>query len=112
MFMRAGFRALWPAIALAATRVVLADPAVEHSRGCEVASLQEVRSLADRLYEQGDYQRAGECYQAAGDLENANLAFLKATVPTGEDTARALKTHGDAAKSLFSGVKHAFRGNH
>ena len=34
------------------------------------------------------YQRAGECYRAAGDLPHANLAFLQAAGPAGEDTAR------------------------
>lgn len=68
--------------------------------------------MAGRLQGQGDYQRAGECYQAAGDLARANLAFLKAAGPRGEDTARTLKTEGDAAKALFASVGKAFRSNH
>lgn len=91
---------------LAATRVVMADPA--QSRSCEVATAAEARALADRLFEKGEYQRAGECYQAAGDLVHANLAFLQAAGPTGEDTARGLKTQRDAAKALFASVGQAF----
>jgi hypothetical protein len=112
MSMRSGFRPFWPLLLLAATRVVLADPAVEGPRVCEVASPQEARSLADRLYGEAEYQRAGECYRVAGDLENANLAFLKAAGSNSEDTARALKVQRDAAKSLFATYKHAFHGNH
>lgn len=97
---------------LAAARAVVADPAGEKPRACEVTTVQEARSLADRLYEKGEYQRAGECYQAAGDLTHANLAFLQAAGPTGKDAARGLRTQGDAARALFAGVGRAFRGNH
>lgn len=97
---------------LAATRAVMADPTPAQSRTCEVATTQEARSLADRLYEKGEYQRAGECYQAAGDMVHANLAFMQAAGPAGEDTARGLKTQRDAAKALFAGVGQAFKKSH
>ena len=97
---------------LAATRVVVADPAAEELRACEATTAQQARSLADRLYDRGEYLRAGQCYQAAGDLARANLAFLQAAGPAGEDTARGLKERRDAAKALFAGVGRAFRGNH
>lgn len=103
---------LWGLSLLAAAQFAFADPAVEGPSACASASPQEARSLADRLYEQGDYQQAGACYQAAGDLAHANLAYLKAAGPTGEDTARDLKSQRDTAKALFSGVAQAFRGNH
>lgn len=97
---------------LAATRIVMADPAAAQSRTCEAATAPEARVLADKLYEKGEYQRAGECYQAAGDMVHANLAFLQAAGPTGEDTARGLKTQSDAAKALFASVGQAFRKSH
>lgn len=97
---------------LAATRVVVADPAAEESPACKVATAAEARSLADRLYDQGEYRRAGQCYQAAGDLARANLAFLQAAGPAGADTARGLKEQRDTAKALFAGVGRAFKGNH
>jgi hypothetical protein len=96
---------------LAATRLVLGDPAHE-SLACEAASPQEARSLADVLYERGEYQRAGECYQAAGDASHAQLAFLKAVGPNSEATARAFRQQQDAAKSLLSKVQQAFRSDH
>jgi hypothetical protein len=97
---------------LAATRLVLADPAHDESRPCEAASSQGARSLADVLYERGEYQRAGECYQAAGDASRAQLAFLKAVGPNSDATARAFRQQQDAAKSLLTKVQHAFRSDH
>ncbi|MGO9853394.1 MAG: hypothetical protein ACLPTM_17505 [Steroidobacteraceae bacterium] len=99
-------------VGVAAAHVALADPAAEASRACEAASPQEARTLADKLLEKGEYQHAGACYQAAGDMAHANLAFLKAVGSQSEDTARALKAQRDAAKSLFATVEHAFRSGH
>ena len=45
-------------------------------------------------------------------MVHANLAFLKAVGPDSEDTAKALKAQGDAAKSLFTKVERAFRSSH
>jgi hypothetical protein len=97
---------------LAATRLVLADPVHEESRACEVASPQEARSLADVLYERGEYQRAGECYQTAGDASRAQLAFLKAVGPNSDATARAFRQQQDAAKAFLTKVQQAFRSDH
>jgi hypothetical protein len=96
---------------LAAAHLVLADPAHE-SRACEAAGPQEARSLADVLYESGEYQRAGECYQAAGDASRAQLAFLKAVGPNSEATVRAVRQQQDVAKSLLTKVQQAFRSDH
>jgi len=97
---------------LAATRMVLADPVPDESRRCDAANPQEARSLADVLYERQEYQRAGMCYQAAGDLSRAQLAFVKAVGPNSQATARAFKEQQNAAKSLLNQVQHAFRGDH
>jgi hypothetical protein len=94
---------------LAAARVVFADPAAEQPRACATASREEAGALAVQLYQKGDYQRAGECYQAAGDLRHADAAFLKATGPKAEETGRDLKAQADTAKSLFASVGAAFR---
>lgn len=97
---------------LAAARVVVADSPAAESRTCEARTAPEAASLADRLYAKGEYQRAGECYRAAGDLVHANLAFLQAAGPAGEDSARELKVQKDAAKALFAGVGQAFKKTH
>jgi hypothetical protein len=103
---------VWGLVGVAAAHVALADPAPEAQRACQAATSQQAATLADKLFEKGEYQQAGACYQAAGDMAHANLAFLKAVGPGSEDTARALKTQRDAAKSLFASVEHAFRGDH
>ena len=97
---------------VAAAQLALADPAPQPQPTCPVASPQETQALADQLFERGEYQQAGACYQAAGDMVHANLAFLKAAGPRSEDTARALKAQQEAAKSLFARVGNAFHSNH
>jgi hypothetical protein len=97
---------------LAASRVILAAPALQGSRPCEVTSPQEAKSLADALFEKRQYQRAGECYEAAGDPSHAQLAFAKAVGPKGEASARRLRGQGDAAKTLLTHVQQAFRSDH
>ena len=79
---------------------------------CEVSGVQEAKAFADRLFEKGEYQHAGVCYQAAGDMTHANLAFLKAVGPKGSDTAEGLKQQRDQAKALLASVQHAFHNNH
>src|SRR5579863_7779298 len=97
---------------LTATRVLFADPAQGPPANCEVTSAQEAETLADMLYEKQQYQRAGECYQVAGNLPRAQQAFLKAVGPNSEAMGHALKDQGDAAKSLFVKVQRAFRSEH
>jgi hypothetical protein len=97
---------------LAATRLILAEPSVEGSRACAVARPQEAKLLADALYERGEYQRAGECYEAAGDPSRAQLAFVKAVGPKAEASARRLREQRDAAKALLDHVQQAFRSDH
>ncbi len=94
---------------LAAGRIVLAGPASGQPQACAASTAQEAATLADKLFAAGQYQHAGECYQAAGDMPHANLAFLKAAGPRGADTARDLKAQGDTAKALFANAAQAFR---
>lgn len=102
---------VWGVAGVAAAQLALADPSPEAARTCEVASPQEAGALADRLFEKREYRHAAVCYQAAGDMVHANLAYLKAVGPQSDDTARTLKAQGDAAKSLFAGVAHALHTN-
>lgn len=97
---------------LAATGVALGDPVpAAEPRACASASREQASTLADRLYEKGDYQHAGECYEAAGDMEHANMAFVKATGPKSDATGQALKSQADSAKALFASVGKALRGH-
>ena len=93
---------------LAATGLAIAGPAADEPHRCEAASPAEATALAERLYETRDYQRAGECYEAAGDFSRAQQAFLAAVGPNGEATARGLKEQHDTAKALLNKVRQAF----
>ena len=97
---------------LTATRVLFADPEQSRATNCEVTGTQQAESLADTLYEKQQYQHAGECYQAAGDLSRAQQAFLKAVGPNSEAAGHALKDQGDAAKALFAKVQRGFHSQH
>jgi hypothetical protein len=103
---------LWVLAGVAAAQLALADPAPSGPPTCPVARAQDAGTLADKLFDRREYQQAGACYQAAGDMVHANLAFLKAAGPRSEDTARDLKAQQEAAKSLFARVGNAFRSNH
>jgi hypothetical protein len=92
--------------------LALADPTSDGSHSCEAAQPQEAKALADALYEKGDYQHAGECYDAAGDPMRAQRAYLKAVGPNSEAAARGLKADTSTAKALFTQVQQAFRSNH
>jgi len=64
------------------------------------------------LYEKREFQRAGECYEAAGDPSRAQLAFVKAAGPRGEKAARAFREQRVAARALATQVQRAFRSDH
>jgi len=77
-----------------------------------VTAQEEARRLGDSLFEQGAYQSAGECYQAAGEYELANRAFVKAVGPRSEVTASQLSEQRDQAKTMLRKVQLAFHSGH
>jgi hypothetical protein len=91
---------------------VLFAPVSQAEPACAAATREQAKSLADELYRQGLYQRAGECYQVAGDPADANEAFVKAVRPNSDVTAKDLEHQGQIAKALFTGVQQAFHTNH
>jgi len=90
----------------------LADPVREDYAACPVTTEAQVRNMADSLFERGDYQSAGVCYQAAGENALANRAFMKALEPRSELTARQLSEQRDQANRLLRKVQLAFRSGH
>ena len=102
---------VWGVASLASAQLACADPP-QAPRSCEAVSAPQAAALADVLFGKAEYQHAGVCYQAAGDMTHANLAYLRAAGPESENTARALKAQRDAAKALLAGVQHAFRSSH
>ena len=100
MFEHGEFRPLWPVIFLQSALgllcvlnmgLALADSPTVPTIRCTVTSAQQAKSLADVLYEQREYERAGDCYEAAGDASRAQLAYLKAAGPNSESAARGLR---------------------
>ena len=99
-------------VLLTAVPLALADPAPAERCPVSVASPEQARWLADALFEQGAYQRAGECYEAAGDHALADKAFLRAVGAQSSATTHQLSEQRDQAKALFHQVQQAFRGSH
>jgi hypothetical protein len=104
---------LLAAVGLFASNALHADESPvttsEASINCEVQHPNEARSAADLLMKQGEYQRAGQCYLAAGDYDSANRAFLKSARPAAVETGRVVVQQRDAARHLLNQVKGAFR---
>ena len=98
--------AVW--LTFAAAPLALADPPVDAQAHCGVASSTEAGWVAERLFEQGAYERAGRCYEAAGDFRHANVAFLKAAEAESNAAERRLSVQSDQAKALFRQVQQSF----
>jgi hypothetical protein len=92
--------------------LALADPLPEGQAPCPVTTQEQARTLADTLFEQGAYQRAAECYQAAGELALANRAYVRAVEPRSAETARQLSDQRDQAKTMLRKVELAFHSGH
>ena len=115
MFGQVGFNALriiGLGFLLTATRLAVADPAQEEHQHCPGPTQEEARALGDVLFERGAYQRAGECYQAAGEYALANRAFFKAVGPESAVTARQLSDQRSQAKTMLRNLQQAFRVDH
>jgi hypothetical protein len=77
--------------------------------GCGITSAEVARSLGDLLYEQGEYQRAAECYLSAGEHSLADAAFFKAAVPAGTDTSHRLAENREEIKAQLRKMKEILR---
>lgn len=89
-----------------------ADPLPVAQGACPVTTQEEARRLGDTLSEQGAYQSAGECYQAAGELALANQAYVRAVEPRSATTAHQLSDQRDQAKTMLRKVELAFHTGH
>ena len=108
-FWEAHTRALASLLMLAATAPSLADGTLEKLPDCGASSPQEARSLGDLLIKQTAYQRAAACYEAAGDYDLANGAYLKAVGPESKRTAHDLEQQRDQTKALIHNIQLSFR---
>ena len=95
-----------------AAPVAHADAADTAYQRCGAWTREQARQLGDVLFDQGAYQRSGECYEAAGEYALANKAYLKAVGPESAATSRQLADQRDQAKALFHQVQRAFHSDH
>jgi hypothetical protein len=95
---------------IAATQLASADQT--QLEGCPASNLEQARVVADRLFEQAAYQRAGECYRLAGDYDRANSAFAKATRVSAATGSRQLAEDRDQAKAQWQRLQAALHHMH
>jgi UDP-N-acetylmuramyl pentapeptide synthase len=76
---------------------------------CSEVSAERARSLAEKASQGGAYQRAGECYLAAGEHALANQAFAKASAQASGDTSRRLAANLSDLKAQARQMKQAFQ---
>jgi hypothetical protein len=96
-------------LSFAAAPLALADAPIDAQAHCGVTTSQEAAWMAERLFEQGVYERAGQCYEAAGDFRHANVAFVKAVEAQSNAAESRLSAQRDQAKALFRQVEQSFR---
>ena len=97
---------------LAVGSLAVASEVPEEHSACQASSAEQARTVADVLFEQGAYQRAGTCYQAAREYALADRAFLKALEPASAATARRVSEQSEQTKTMWRGVARAFRADH
>lgn len=76
---------------------------------CNEAAPELARSLADKASHDGAYERAGQCYLAAGEHALANQAFARASAQASGDTSRRLASNLSDVKAQARQMKEAFR---
>jgi len=106
---------MWRHLALiplvSAARFALADTALEEEQ-CPASTIEQARALADQLRQEGMYQLAGECYEAAGEFALANQAFLDAVGAESKATANQLSDQRSQAQMLLRQLQRAFHSGH
>ncbi len=95
-----------PADGASASSVVV----VEALENCSEASPERARWLADQARQRHAFQRAGECYLAAGEPAAADRAFIKASAEQSAVTARNFSATVEDAKAQARRLREAFRG--
>ena len=76
---------------------------------CIATTPQRAREIAEQAWQDGSYQRAGECYLAAGEPAMADRAFLKAVPPQAAVTSQRVAENGDQVKAQIRRWNQALR---
>ncbi len=79
------------------------------AESCGDATPERARWLADKASRDGDHQRAGECYLAAGQRFLADRSFVKASAQTSTDTSKRLVSNLSDFKTSTRQLKQAFQ---
>jgi hypothetical protein len=86
---------------------VVVTGAPEH---CDDAAPERARGLADKASRDGDYQRAGECYLAAGQHSLADQAFVRASAQQSKgETSKRLASNLNDMRAAARQMKQAFQ---
>ena len=89
---------------------VLVVAGEQSAPSCSEATPERARWLADQASHDGAYQRAGECYLAAGQQSLADQAFVKAaSIQSKGDTSRRLASNLNEFKTQARLMKQAFQ---
>jgi hypothetical protein len=95
--------------AAAASETVVVEGTAQGAWNCTEATAERARWLADKAFQDGAYQRAGECYVAAGEHALANQAFAKASAQASVDTSHRLAANLNDVKAQARQMKQAFQ---
>jgi hypothetical protein len=87
---------------LVVARAVAADP-------CPAADPKDALQLADRLFDQGSYRLAGECYRYSGRYDRANRAFAAAARVSAISGSRELSQDAEQAKAQWQHARDSLR---
>ena len=82
--------------------------AVTGRQGCGGVDSKTARERAIAATRKSQYQRAGQCYLAAGDKPSADVQFVKAAAADSAVTKRQLAVGMKQAKSQFRQLREAF----
>jgi phage-related minor tail protein len=92
-----------------AQETVLVVGGAQTAVNCSEATPERARWLADQASHDGAYQRAGECYLAAGQQSLADQAFVKASAQSKGDTSQRLASNLNDVKAQVRQMKQAFQ---
>jgi hypothetical protein len=95
--------------AAVASETVVVEGTAPGAWNCSEATVERARWLADKASQDGAYQRAGECYVAAGEHALANQAFAKASAQASVDTSHRLAANLNDVKAQARQMKQAFQ---
>src|SRR6266702_7980361 len=95
--------------AAAASETVVVEGTAQGAWNCSEATVERARWLADKASQDGAYQRAGECYVAAGEHALANQAFARASAQASTDTSHRLAANLNDVKAQARQMKQAFQ---